>query len=239
MLFFVLMDGTTWCKVAPHNIYCYVFVIYCLYMAFAYIFIYIFPLKWLSHLDHMETSYSFLASANSILSVNPSLPSSRPPLSLYNCPPYTVITVYHFWLSSQSVHSLGEGGVPHSFIFVFSENSTVPASWRCIINVYWTVIYVWPLFIDLRDHSLVSPGQADLNSFRATSKLTLSLPLCNSRPYSIYIFHIFIVQRSGPRPFGSGRRNRSSTGVEIFCFLSVPFSIMPSVAGRSLILFLL
>lgn len=150
-----------------------------------------FPMKWLSHLFHMETSYSSLTSANSLLSVNPSLPSSRPPLSLYNCPPYTVIIVYHFWLSSQSMHSLGEGGVPHSFIFVFSEISTVPASWRCIINVYWTVIHVWQLFIDLMDHSLCVTWPSWLELIQGIFKAYTALaPMSRQSLLRLYISYI-------------------------------------------------
>lgn len=162
---------------------------------YTYIYIYI-PLKWLSHLVHMETCYSSLASANSVLSVNPSLPSSRPPLSLYNCPPYTVTIVYHFWLSSQSVHSLSEGGVPHSFIFVFSESSTVPAtfwdaSWKCIINVYWTVISVWQFFIDLMDHSRCVNWPSWLELIQGNFKTyTFFAPMSQQALLCLYISYI-------------------------------------------------
>lgn len=210
-----------------------------LYIVVIDVLIYSFSLKWLSHPVHTENCSS-LTSTNSILSVNPPLHSSGPTVSIYNCPPYTAIIVYHFWLPSKSVHSHTEGGASHSFILVFPEINKVPVSWRCIIDVSWTVIHVWQYFVGLMDQSLYATWSSQLEftqgSFKTYTLFTpLSLLSVLCLCLNIYLFYNSQVKDV----LVLAEETEAAEGWRHSALSPPPYSITPSLLSAALTLFLL
>lgn len=124
----------TTCNVALCDIY-HVFII-CLCMCCFYMTLHILlPPKWLSHLVHMENSYSSLTSTNSILSINPPLPSFRSPLSsIIALLTLSLLSTIFGFLPRVCTHTGKTGFLTHSSLYSQKFTQCLPLE-RCIINV--------------------------------------------------------------------------------------------------------